>query len=221
MEIFQAVTTRRSIRRFKPHPVPETLLREILSAARWSPSWGNTQPWGIAVVSGEPLERLRKAGRQRFLDGILSEPDTPMPSIWPEPLKQRYQGVGKQVLTALSIPRGDEEARLRYYGDMFAFFGAPCLLLFSVDRSLAREYAMLDTGAIVQSVCLLAHARGLGACILAASVNYPALIHQIVPIPETRAILIGIALGYPDAEAPINQFARERANPDEFTLWFK
>jgi nitroreductase len=219
MEIFQAVTMRRSIRRFKPDPVPEPLLREILDAARWSPSWGNTQPWEIAVVTGESLERLRTAGRQRFLDGAIPEPDTPMPGTWPEPLKQRYRDVGKQTLTALSIPRGDEEARLRYYGEMFAFFGAPCLLLFCVDKCLAREYAMLDTGAIVQSVCLLAHARGLGACIMAASVNYPALIRQILPIAETRAILIGVALGHPDAEAPINRFARERANPDEFTLW--
>jgi nitroreductase len=221
MEIFQAVTTRRSIRQFKPDPVPDALLREILRAARWSPSWGSTQPWEIAIITGESLERLRKASRQRFLDGDIPEPDTPMPSIWPEPLKQRYKGVGKQVLNALSIPRGDEEARLRYYGGMFAFFGAPCLMLFSVDKSLAREYAMLDTGVIVQSVCLLAHARGLGACIMATSVNYPALIRQIVPIPETRAILIGVALGYPDAEAPINRFDRERANPDEFTLWCK
>ena len=221
MEIFQDVTTRRSIRRFKPDPVPEALLREILEAARWSPSWGNTQPWEIFIVAGEPLERLRKASRQRFLDGIIPEPDTPMPGVWPEPLKQRYQGVGKKVLTALAIPRGDEEARLRYRGDMFAFFGAPCLFLFCVDGSLAREYAMLDTGVIVQSVCLLAHARGLGACIMAASVNYPALIRQIIPLPETRAILIGVVLGHPDAEAPINQFARERANPDEFTRWFQ
>lgn len=221
MEIFQAVTTRRSIRQFKPNPVPEPLLREILSAASWSPSWGNTQPWEIAIVTGEPLDRLRKANRQRFMDGAIPDPETPMPSVWPEPLKQRYKEVGKQVLGALSIPRGDEEARLRYYGDMFALFDAPCLLLFCVDKSLAREYAMLDTGAIVQSVCLLAHARGLGACIMAASIHYPAMIRQIVPIPETRAILVGVALGYPDAAAPINQFARERVNPDEFTLWCK
>ncbi len=219
MEIFQAVTTRRSIRRFKPDAVPEPLIREILDAARWSCSWGNTQPWEITIVAGEPLERLREAGQQRLQGGSLPDPDTPMPGAWPEPLKQRYQAVGKQVLGALSIPRGDEAARLRYYAEMFAFFGAPCLLLFSVDRSLAREYAMLDTGAIVQSVCLLAHARGVGSCILAASVNYPALVRQILSIPETRAILIGVALGYPDAEAPINQFARERANLDELTRW--
>ena len=221
MEIFQTVTTRRSIRRFKPDPVPEPLLREILEAARWSPSWGNTQPWEISVVTGSALDRFRKANRQRLLDGVIPEPDTPMPDAWPEPLKQRYGDVGKQVLTALEIPRGDKEARLRYAGDMFALFSAPSLLLFCVDRGIPREYAMLDTGAIMQTVCLLAHARGLGSCILAASVRYPALIREIIPIPETRAVIIGVAVGYPDGEAPINQFTRERANPDEFTRWFQ
>jgi len=221
MEIFQTVTTRRCIRRFKPDPVPEPLLREILEAARWSPSWGNTQSWEISVVIGAALDRFQKANRQRLLDGVIPDPDTPMPEAWPEPLKQRYGDVGKQVLTALEIPRGDKEARLRYYGDMFALFDAPCLLLFCVDRGIPREYAMLDTGAIMQTVCLLAHARGLGSCILAASVRYPALIREIIPIPETKAVIIGVAVGYPDGEAPVNQFTRERANPDEFTRWFQ
>jgi len=221
MEIFQTVTTRRSIRRFKPDPVPEPLLREILEAARWSPSWGNTQSWEISVVTGAALDRFRKANRQHLLDGVVPNPDSPMPDTWPEPLKQRYMGVGKQVLTALAIPRGDAEARLRYAGDMFALFNAPTLLLFCVDKGIPREYAMLDTGAIVQTVCLLAHARGLGSCILAASVRYPALLREIIPIPETKAVIIGVAVGYPDGEAPVNQFARERANPDEFTRWFQ
>lgn len=221
MEIFQTVTTRRSIRRFKPDSVPEPLLREILEAARWSPSWGNTQPWEISVVTGAALDRFQKANRQHLLDGVIPDPDTPMPEAWPEPLKQRYGDVGKQVLTAMEIPRGDKEARLRYAGDMFALFSAPSLLLFCVDRGIPREYAMLDTGAIMQTVCLLAHARGLGSCILAASVRYPALIREIIPIPETKAVIIGVALGFPDKETPVNQFTRERANPDEFTRWFQ
>jgi len=108
MEIFQAVTTRRSIRRFKPDSVPEPLLREILEAARWSPSWGNTQPWEILVVTGAALDHFQKANRQHLLDGVIPDPDTPMPDAWPEPLKQRYGDVGKQVLTALAIPRGDK-----------------------------------------------------------------------------------------------------------------
>ena len=221
MDVFQAVTTRRSIRKFKPEAVPETLIREILEAARWSPSWGNTQPWEIIVVSGESLERFKKTNRQRLMDGVISEPDTAMPEVWPDSLKRRYTEVGKKVLTALGIARGDQEARLRYAGDMFTLFDAPCLILFCVDRDLSREYAMLDIGAIQQTLCLLAHARGLGSCILAASVRYPSLIREILPLQETKAVIIGVALGYPDGDSPINNFSRERETPDEFTAWVR
>jgi nitroreductase len=221
MEIVQAVTTRRSIRQFKPDPVPESLLREILEAARWSPSWGNTQSWEISVVTGDALDRFRNANRQRLLDGVNPDPDTPMPEAWPDPLKQRYGDVGRQVLAALEITRGDQAARLRYAGEMFALFQAPVLLFFSVDKGIPREYAMLDTGAIMQTVCLLAHGRGLGSCILAAAVRYPSLVREIIPIPETKALIIGVALGFPDSAAPVNQFTRERANLDAFTLWFE
>ena len=221
MNVFQAVTTRRSVRKFKPDPVPEALIREILEAARWSPSWGNTQPWEIIVVSGESLERFKKTNRQRLMDGVISEPDTAMPEVWPDSLKRRYTEVGKKVLTALGIARGDQEARLRYAGDMFTLFDAPCLILFCVDRDLSREYAMLDIGAIQQTLCLLAHARGLGSCILAASVRYPSLIREILPLQETKAVIIGVALGYPDGDSPINNFSRERETPDEFTAWVR
>ena len=170
-------------------------------------------------ISGKALERYKKANRQRLMDGVIPEPDTRMPGSWPDTLKQRYTEVGKRVLTALGIARGDQEARLRYSGDMFSFFDAPCLILFCVDRDLCREYAMLDIGALQQTICLLAHARGLGSCILAASVSYPALIREIFALPETKAVIIGIALGYPDGDAPINRFSRERATLDEFTTW--
>lgn len=221
MDVFQAVTTRRSIRRFRPDPVPEELIRETLDAARWSPSWGNTQPWEIVVVTGEPLERFKQANRRRMMEGIIAAPDTKMPDVWPDILKRRYVEVGKKVLGSLEIARGDQEGRLRYAGDMSALFDAPCLLLFCVEKTLAREYAMLDIGAILQTVCLLAHSRGAGTCILAASVMYPALIREIIPIPETKAVIIGAALGFPDTGAPINNFDRERTAPDEFTTWVR
>ena len=50
MEHTAAVKGRRSIRRFKPDPVPDTLIREILERALWSPSWANTQPWERACL---------------------------------------------------------------------------------------------------------------------------------------------------------------------------
>jgi len=221
MDVMNAVTTRRSIRKFKADAVPESLIQEILEAARWAPSWGNTQPWEIAVVTGEKLEKFKNANRQLQAEGALPQPDTAMPSTWPEHIKQRYNDVGKRVLTALHIARGDKEARQRYYSDMATLFGAPALLLFCLDKEISRAYGMLDIGAILQTTCLLAHARGLGTCILSATVLYPAMVREMIPQLSSKAIIMGIALGYPDEGTPVNAFERERAPLDSVTLWVK
>ena len=65
MDIRKVVRERRSIRNFKPDPIPETLIREILDESRWSPSWGNTQPWEYYVLTGDPLEKFKKANREK------------------------------------------------------------------------------------------------------------------------------------------------------------
>jgi nitroreductase len=45
------------------------------------------------------------------------------------------------------------------------------------------------------------------------------LIREIMPIAAAKAVIVGLALGYPDGEAPINTFERERAAADELTIW--
>lgn len=219
MDIEAAVKGRRSIRRFKPEPIPEEILRQILEEARWSPSWGNTQPWELFVVTGEVLERFKRINRQKCLDGEPPASEITMPEVWPDILKKRYVEVGKSVLTSLSIAREDADARHQYYGDMFNLFGAPCMILVCVGKSLNIEYAMLDVGLLMQTICLLAHAKGLGTCMLAASVRYPGLLREVLPIPEYRIVVIGAAIGYPDWESPVNNFERARAKVDEFVTW--
>jgi nitroreductase len=221
MELVEAVKTRRSIRKFREDAVPEPLLRELLGAACWAPSWGNTQPWEIVVVTGGKLEEFKKANRQLQIDGVTPQPDTVMPTTWPEHIKKRYNDVGKSVLTSLNIQRGDKEGRQRYYSDMATLFGAPAMILYCLDKEIPREYGMLDIGAIIQTTCLLAHAHGLGSCILSATVLHPAMVRAIIPIPPSKAIIMGIALGYPTAGASVNEFERERASLESVTQWVK
>jgi nitroreductase len=221
MDLLEAVKTRRSIRKFRGDVVPEPLLREILEAACWAPSWGNTQPWEIVVVTGEKLEEFKKANRQLQIEGVAPQPDTVMPAIWPEHIKKRYNDVGKSVLTSLGIQRGDTEGRQRYYSDMATLFGASAMILYCLDKEIAREYGMLDIGAIIQTTCLLAHAHGLGSCILSATVLHPAMVREITQIPPSQAIIMGIALGYPAAGEPVNEFGRERAPLDSVIRWVK
>jgi nitroreductase len=104
---------------------------------------------------------------------------------------------------------------------MYNLFGAPCLILACVDKSLSIEYAMLDIGLIMQTICLLAHKKGLGTCMMAVAVRNPGLLRELLPIPENKVIILGTALGYPDQDSPVNHFERERANLDEFVTWVK
>jgi len=216
----EAIRTRRSIRLFKPDPIPRETLEEVFDLARWSPSWGNTQPWEFAVFLDEPLERFKTLSVERVMRGEPFQSDIPMPSIWPEELKKRYSDTGKRVFSALSIAREDKEGRHNFYLEMARLFGAPCLVVGLLPSEVALEYAMLDMGIITQSLCLAATARGIGSCIMAASVGYPDLIREIGGIEMDRRIVIGIALGYPE-DNPINRFPRMREPLDKLVRWVK
>jgi hypothetical protein len=147
-------------------------------------------------------------------------PDVKMPETWSEQLKKRYNAVGKSTLTALGIAREDATSRNEYMCTMFRLFDAPCLIVACVDKiSSSVEYAMLDVGLITQTICLLAHNRGLGTCIMACAVRFPSVLKDILPHAENKLMVAGIAMGYPDREAPINNFDRERATLEECLIW--
>lgn len=221
MSVQDVVRQRRSIRQFLDKPVPEELVNEIISDALWAPSWGNTQPWEIVVATGEPLAQLKKKNAAALAEGQPMKPDVTTPETWPDTLMQRYRDVGKGVLNSLEIKRGDVEGRTRYYNQMFSFFDGPVLVMFMVDEAVSLEYAMLDIGSIMQTFCLLAAEKGLGTCNLAAAINYSDIAHQILGIPENKRLVVGTSVGWPDPEAPVNQFPRNRGAIDEFVSWVK
>lgn len=221
MELVTAIKGRRSIRKFMAREVPRNILAEILETARWSPSWGNTQPWYLWVLTGKTLAQFKEMNLKQTLAGAPIASDVPMLEKWPDAMKARYGQLGKIVLSAQDIKRDDKEGREKYYRNMVSMFDAPCLILACISRDNLVEYQMLDIGIIAQSVCLAAHDRGLGTCLLAAAARYPAETRKIVAIPDDQKIVVGIALGYPDESFPLNNFERERAGLDEFVHWME
>lgn len=218
LTVEEALLKRRSIRRFKPDPIGRDRLEKILDLARWSPSWGNTQPWRFFVFQGAPLQALKEQAAQRVAKGEPFKPDVPMPTSWPDALKDRYGQIGKLVLSSLSIAREDQRRRQDFYLEMSRLFGAPCLMVGTLPRDAAIEYAMLDMGIIIQSICLAAQSLGLGTCIMAASVGYPDLIRQIGKIDHDLRIVMGIALGH-EEDDPVNRFERPRISVAEMVSW--
>jgi len=221
MELLEAVQNRRSIRQFLAKPVSEEIIRDLIADSLWAPSWGNTQPWEIVAVTGEKLAEFKKRNQEALLDGQASQTDIPMPQVWPDTYLNRYKSLGKSVLSSLAIPREDKEARLQHFVKMFGLFDAPAIILVNIDKALSLEYAMLDVGIFLQSFCLLAHDRGLGTCIMAAIANYPEIGRALFSIPENKRIVMGAVLGWPDPEAPVNKFERQRGSLDEFVKWVK
>ena len=69
MDALEAIRTRRSVRKYRPDPVPEELLKEVLSAARIAPSADNAQPWKFIVVTDEEIKRklIQACAGQKFI----------------------------------------------------------------------------------------------------------------------------------------------------------
>ncbi|MGA3208713.1 MAG: nitroreductase [Syntrophales bacterium] len=219
MELRAAIEGRRSIRKFKVKEIPGKTIRDILETARWAPSWGNTQLWEFYVLTGKRLDEFREANHRSFIDGQTFPLDVPMHEVWPERLKERYAEIGKIMLTAMNVKRDDKDARNRLYEDMTLLFGAPCLIVACIPRDILVEYAMLDVGLILQTICLLAYDKGIGTCIMAMSIRNPGLLRKILSIPADRKIVMGVAMGYPDENYPLNNFERKRADISEYVKW--
>jgi nitroreductase len=218
MEFETVLRGRRSIRAYTPEPVSDELIDGILDAARWSPSWRNTQAWNIWVVKGGALERFK----QRFHAAVEhDEPATPdlLPTTeWPAACSARTMEL-MQARTATLAVAGEDTDPAAALARMADLFGAPCLLVFGIEDCLNEAYACLDTGLLVQSVCLAAHDRGLGTCIIATIVRYPQLLRDLLPGSEGKRLVVGVALGHPDRDAPTNRFVRSRAGLGELVKW--
>jgi nitroreductase len=221
MELKETIRNRRTIRCFLPDPVPGETIKDLISDALWAPSWKNAQPWEIVVATGEILERFKKENKEALLAGKTSIPDIPIPKGLPDPFQGRYADLNKRVYEALSIDAHDTKGRVQYYAHMYALFDAPALILLLLDKRLSIEYAMLDTGIFVQTFCVLAHERSLGTAILSTVVHCPQIVHRIFSIPNTKLLVVGIALGWPDENAPVNRFERIRGAIDEFVRWIQ
>jgi len=218
MDFSEAFNRRMSVRAFIKKPVPLEVLKEIFQAALRAPSWGNTQPWKITVVGGEILQAMIEEFVKKASAGEPPRPDMEIPKEWPESLARRYKENGRKLFAVLGIGREDKEKRNAHMLNMFRFFGAPQVVYIHIDRKLG-PYSIFDAGLLAQNIALLACAKDLGTCFLAVSVWFTDVVRRHTGIAESDRILIGMAIGYPDGDAPINHFHSEREPIEDLVRW--
>ena len=218
MELKESIELRKSTRAYRREPVPREVLREILQSALRAPSWGNTQPWKMTVVGKSALQAIIAESVERIQAGEGLRPDVAMPGAWPKELDRRYKENGRRLFEVLGIERGNQEKRNAHRLNMFRFFGAPQAIYLHQDRTLSA-YSLFDAGLLAQNIALLAEEQGLGTCLLGVTVLFPEVIRKYTGIPDTDRIVIGLAIGYPDDDAPINRFRSERETIENMVRW--
>lgn len=220
MDVIEAVRKRKSIRGFKPDPVPAAVIGSILETAVYAPSAMNSQPWEFTVITGAPLERVREKNIENLRAGIPGSPEH-VSAQWPKDsvFRRRQVELAKQLFSLMGIERDDAEKRRQWIERGFRFFGAPAVIIICADRQLGDCAPLLDIGAVMQNICILALAHGLGTCIEDQGILYPGVIREHTGIAENKSILISIALGYPDPEFPANRVESGRRPISENTAW--
>ena len=111
MEFEEVVQGRRSIRGYKPDPVPRKVLEEVVELATRAPSSMNTQPWHLYIVTGEPLDRIRKANTERNLAGVPPSREIRSHGAYEGVHRQRQVDIAVQLFQAMGIERNDTEGR--------------------------------------------------------------------------------------------------------------
>lgn len=217
----EAILTRRSVRAFLPQAVSRAQIETILDLARHAANGSNIQPWRVFVVQG--------AHRDRLCADIIAadESDAPgyeeeyqyYPVEWFEPCLARRRQLGKALYETVGIAKGDKPAMKAQQARNYLFFDAPIGLFFTLDRRQAYG-AWIDIGCLLQNVMIAARGEGLHSCPQQSFSKYHRIVRQHLPIPEEHILVCGMALGYADESAKVNQLVPDRAPVSEFAEFF-
>jgi len=212
-----AITSRRSIRRFLPTPVPVETVEAILDVAARAPSGTNMQPWRGYVVAGMAKQALVEAVQAAFDAGEKGHAQEVQyyPDAFFEPYLGRRRAVGWDLYGRLGIVRGEAAKMRAQHRRNFQFFDAPVGMIFTIDRRLATG-SWLDYGMFLENVMVAARGRGLDTCAQAAWSHYHRAIRPVLGLADEETVVCGMALGYADPDAAENGLVTDRAPARSF-----
>lgn len=221
MDVRTAVASRYSCREFLPTLVSEQTVRDIIERASRAPSAGNMQPWRVYAIAGKEVETLKALLEPRMGQELPKGEGTEY-TIYPEPLTDPYRSrrseVGELLYQSINVSRDDKASRYKQYARNFQFFGAPVALFFAREKAHGpAQWA--DIGGFLQTVAILARDFGLHTCPQQAWVSFHRTVRTFLRLPDHLMIYSGMALGYADDSASINQWRSPRATLDSFATF--
>jgi len=211
MNVTEAVNSRRSIRQFLDRPVDRATLEQVLETAQRAPSGGNTQPWNAVVVGGDALKEITAKIKEKTKIAPMGE--NMEYAIYPKDLEGRYEeqrrAVGRDMFESIGLARDDSAGRVAQMAKNWDSFGAP-VQLFTYTRKYMGPPQWSDMGMWLQTVMLLLREAGLDSCSQEIWAMYGSYMRELLGIDDDHIFFCGMAIGYRDPDAPINNFAVPR-----------
>ena len=216
MNVQEAVLSRRSIRAFTNTLVDNQTIKELLELSSRAANGGNIQPWKIFVLNNESMSKFKDFQKN------WTDPETPSYDIYPSKLKEPYRTsrfeLGEQMYALLGIGREDKEGRLNQVMQNFNFFGAPAAIFCFVDRQMGHPQ-WSDLGMFIQTFMLLAQEKGIDTCAQEAWSLKNDSVSKFVGSNIDDMLFCGVAIGYKDSEAPINNLKSTRRPLEEWATF--
>lgn len=220
MDYEKLARDRRSVRGFKPDPIPQDVMGEIIDVAIQAPSSMNTQPWHFHVISGDALERIRKGNTERMMSGAAPNREIRLHGAYEGAHRDRQKEIAVQLFDAMGIAWEDKQRRTDWAMRGFRQFDAPVSVVGTIDRNLEEStVAYFDLGAAVYGMTLAAWDRGVGSVINGQGISQSSVVREHGNIPEDQIIVITVAMGYPADGFAANDVKSHRRPVDEVVTY--
>ena len=212
----EVVRGRKSIRGYLDKPVPRELIEEVIGLAMRSPTSMNTQPWYFHIITGEPLDRIRKGNTENILAGVPDSREFRRGEPFAGVHRERQVEVAKQLFAEMGIEREDKEGRQDWVLRGFRQFDAPVCVIVSYDKALSgSDDTAFDCGAVTTALVNAAWSRGLGCVINSQGIMQSPVVREHAGIPDDQVIMKAVAMGWPDESFPANRVYSNRKSLEE------
>ncbi|NLR09954.1 MULTISPECIES: nitroreductase [Lactobacillaceae] len=215
MDVYQALNERHATRWFTDQQIPKATLEKIISAAEKVPSWVNSQPYQVHVVTGKALQSIRQEHQHLGDVGEHGHSDLPVMarSDWSsqaqDNMKGWSEGIAKSVGSDWQKVMGDAAGKL---------YNAQAIVYLTLPEGYS-EWSLYDLGAFGMALMLAAKDAGIDSMPAYQFVSFPEEVRHNIQLANNEKLIMGIGLGYRAADATVNRITSTRLPIDQMTTF--
>jgi coenzyme F420-0:L-glutamate ligase/coenzyme F420-1:gamma-L-glutamate ligase len=196
--LIDAITKRRSIRKYTTRKVSKANCNELLYAAAWAPSAHNAQPWRFTALTEAPTKKaLAEAMAKAWIKNLTKNNTSPeLAQKLAKRSIERFTTAPVVVIACVTMaesPKNTEDDR----------------------REIERDLAIQSLGAAIENLLLATHSKGLGACWYCAPIFCKNIVKEILCLPMSFEPQALVTIGYP---SKIPRTPRRKPSQDIFRI---